>query len=48
MSGAGGVPSVDSIWASIEDDTAWHEREDAKIKYRPDPWTVLGQDKHGH
>lgn len=42
------IRSVDSIWASIEDDTAWHEREDAKIKYRTDPWTVLGQDPHGH
>ncbi|HJX77258.1 hypothetical protein [Glutamicibacter sp.] len=42
------IRSVDSHWASIEDDAEWHEREDAKIKYRPDPWTVLGQDPHGH
>ena len=33
---------------SIEDDAEWHEREDAKIKYLTDPWTVLGQDPHGH
>lgn len=42
------IRSVDSHWASIEDDAEWHEREDAKIKYRTDPWTVLGQDPHGH
>lgn len=42
------IRSVDSHWISMEDDHAWHEREDAKITYRPDPWTVLGQDNHGH
>ena len=42
------IRSVDSHWASIEDDAEWHEREDTKIKYRPNPWTVLGQDPHGH
>ena len=31
------IRSIDSIWASIKDDTAWHEREDAKITYLADP-----------
>lgn len=32
----------------MSDDTAWHETEVAKIKYRPDAWTILGQHSHGH
>ena len=42
------IGSTDSAWISPGDDTAWHECEDAKIKYRPDPWTILGQQPHGH
>lgn len=42
------IRSADSIWVSTDDDTAWHENEDAKIKYRPDPWAILGQQPHGH
>lgn len=42
------IRRADSIFASTEDDHDWHEREDAKITYRADPWLVLGQDKHGH
>lgn len=42
------IRSVDSHWANVEDDAEWHGREDAKIKYRPDPWTILGQQPHGH
>lgn len=38
----------DSIWLSVEDDDDWHEVEDAKVTFRPDPWTVYTQDDTGH
>ncbi|MGP9490040.1 hypothetical protein ACT3R5_15920 [Glutamicibacter sp. AOP5-A2-7] len=41
------IRSKDSIWASIEDNTSWHELEDSRITYRPDPWLILGQEKRG-
>lgn len=41
------IRSVDSVWASIEDDSEWHEAEDKRIAYRPDPWLILGQEKRG-
>lgn len=37
----------DSIWLSVEDDDDWHEHEDAKITFRPDPWTIYTQDDTG-
>lgn len=37
----------DSIWLSVEDDSDWHDTEDAKITFRPDPWTVYTQEEPG-
>lgn len=34
------IRRADSIWRGTEDDSAWHQREDAKINYRADPWTA--------
>ncbi|ALQ32640.1 hypothetical protein AA310_00140 [Arthrobacter sp. YC-RL1] len=33
----------DSIWADLEDDYTWHHGQDEKNAYRPDPWTIYGQ-----
>ncbi len=38
----------DSIWLSVEDDEQWHQAEDSKISFRPDPWTVYTQDQPEH
>ena len=38
------IRQADSIWLSVEDDTDWHEAEDRKISFRPDPWTVCSPD----
>lgn len=42
------IRRADSIFASTEDDHDWHETQDARITYRADPWTILGQQSHGH
>ena len=34
------IKRADSMWRSAEDDHTWHEREDAKISFRADPWTA--------
>ncbi|MGP9528129.1 hypothetical protein [Glutamicibacter sp. AOP5-A2-18] len=34
------IKRADSIWRSTEDNHTWHEREDAKISFRADPWTA--------
>lgn len=34
------IRRADSMWVSTEDDDPWHERQDAKITYRADPWTA--------
>ncbi|MGA7205856.1 MAG: hypothetical protein WBX27_14625 [Specibacter sp.] len=33
----------DSVWADLEDDWPWHEAQDAKISFRPDPWIIYSQ-----
>ncbi|WP_346922897.1 hypothetical protein [Glutamicibacter creatinolyticus] len=38
------IRRADSIWASTEDDHAWHAAEDQRITYRADPWTVYTQE----
>lgn len=37
----------DALWSDLEDDYPWHEREDERIKYRPDPWSIYGQEFPG-
>lgn len=34
----------DSIWASVEDDYAWHQAQDERISFRPDPWNIYRQE----
>lgn len=34
----------DSIWAELEDDYPWHETQDQKISFRPDPWNIYKQE----
>lgn len=41
------IRQQDSIWLSVEDDSDWHDTEDAKITFRPDPWTVYTQEEPG-
>ena len=38
------IRRADSIWLSTEDDSVWHDSEDQRIIFRPDPWTVYTQD----
>lgn len=33
------IRQSDSLWRSTEDNHTWHQREDQKISFRPDPWT---------
>lgn len=41
------IRRADSIWASTEDDHAWHAEQDKRIEYRADPWTVYSQELPG-
>ena len=34
----------ESIWAELEDDYPWHETQDQKISFRPDPWSIYKQE----
>lgn len=34
----------DSVWADLEDDYAWHQTQDQKISFRPDPWNIYIQE----
>lgn len=34
----------DAIWVSAEDDEYWHRTQDKQIQFRPNPWTVYGQE----
>ncbi len=34
----------DSVWAALEDDWPWHEAQDKKIPFRPDPWNIYPQE----
>lgn len=34
----------DAIWVSVEDDEYWHRTQDKQIQFRPNPWTVYGQE----
>lgn len=34
----------DSVWAFLEDDWPWHEAQDKKIPFRPDPWNIYPQE----
>lgn len=34
----------DSIWASLEDDYEWHQAQDERITFRPDPWNIYSQE----
>lgn len=35
---------ADSLWADLEDDTAWHQLQDPRISYRTDPWAIYAQE----
>lgn len=34
----------ESVWGDPEDDYPWHQNQDEKITYRPDPWTIYEQE----
>lgn len=40
------IRQADSIWISMEDDHEWHAIEDGKIVFRPDGFTIYGQDNY--
>lgn len=37
------IRQEDSVWATMDDDRAWHQAQDTMIRYTPGPWTVYGQ-----
>lgn len=34
----------DSVWADLEDDYEWHQAQDERISFRPDPWNIYSQE----
>lgn len=41
------IRKADSVWATLDDDFGWHDTQDQKISFRPDPWNIYMQEFPG-
>lgn len=40
------IRKADSLWATLDDNAAWHDLQDQKITHRADPWNIYEQEFH--